>query len=67
MKVLVIEDEYKLGEYLRKGLSEQGFVVEVARDGVDGRHLAVEGEYDLIVLDVMLPGVDGFAVLAALR
>ena len=67
MKVLVIEDEYKLGEYLRKGLSEQGFVVEVARDGVDGRHLAVEGEYDLIVLDVMLPGVDGFAVLSALR
>jgi len=67
MKVLVVEDEYKLGEYLRKGLSEHGFVVEVARDGIDGKHLAVEGEYDLIVLDVMLPGVDGFSVLSTLR
>lgn len=67
MRVLLIEDEPKLAEYLRKGLSENGFVVDVARDGIDGRHLAVEGEYDLVVLDVMLPGVDGFSVLAALR
>jgi len=67
MKILVVEDEYKLGEYLRKGLSEHGFVVDVARDGIDGRHLAVEGEYDLLVLDVMLPGIDGFSVLSALR
>lgn len=67
MRILVIEDEYKLGEYLRKGLSEHGFVVEVAKDGIDGKHLALEGDHDLVVLDVMLPGVDGFAVLSALR
>jgi two-component system copper resistance phosphate regulon response regulator CusR len=67
MRVLLVEDEPKLAEYLRKGLTESGFVVDVAHDGIDGRHLAVEGEYDLVVLDVMLPGVDGFSVLAALR
>lgn len=67
MRVLVVEDEHKLAEYLRKGLTEQGFLVEVARDGIEGRHLAVEGEYDLVVLDVMLPGVDGFSILSALR
>ncbi|MEJ5992383.1 heavy metal response regulator transcription factor [Ramlibacter sp. PS3R-8] len=67
MKLLVVEDEAKLGAYLRKGLGEQGFVVDVARDGIDGRHLALEGEYDLIVLDAMLPGIDGFAVLSAIR
>ena len=67
MRVLLIEDEPKLAEYLRKGLTENGFVVDVAHDGIDGRHLALEGEYDLVVLDVMLPGVDGFSVLAALR
>lgn len=67
MRVLLVEDEPKLAEYLRKGLTENGFVVDVAHDGIDGRHLAVEGEYDLVVLDVMLPGVDGFSVLAALR
>lgn len=67
MRILVIEDEPKLADYLKKGLSEQSHVVDVARDGVDGRHLALEGEYDLIVLDVMLPGVDGFEVLASVR
>ncbi len=67
MRILVVEDELKLAEYLRKGLSEQGFIVDLARNGIDGRHLATEGQYDLIVLDVMLPGMDGFAVLAALR
>lgn len=67
MRVLLVEDEPKLAEYLRKGLTENGFVVDVAHDGIDGRHLAVEGEYDLVVLDVMLPGVDGFSVLASLR
>lgn len=67
MKILVIEDEPRLGEYLRKGLGEQGFAVEVALDGVDGRHLATEGDHDLVILDVSLPGIDGFAVLAALR
>jgi len=67
MRVLVVEDEIKLSEYLRKGLSENGYVVDVARNGIDGKHLSMEGEYDLIVLDVMLPGIDGFGVLAALR
>ena len=67
MKVLVIEDEIKLADYLRKGLTEEGFVVDVAHDGIDGLHLATELAYDLIVLDGMLPGIDGLAVLAALR
>ncbi|MBO0988902.1 heavy metal response regulator transcription factor [Delftia sp. SD083] len=67
MKVLVIEDEIKLADYPRKGLTEEGFVVDVAHDGIDGLHLATELAYDLIVLDGMLPGIDGLAVLAALR
>ncbi|WP_447917568.1 heavy metal response regulator transcription factor [Achromobacter aegrifaciens] len=67
MRILVIEDEPKLADYLKKGLSEQSHVVDLARDGVDGLHLALEGVYDLIILDVMLPGVDGFGVLAAVR
>ena len=67
MRVLVVEDEKKLAEYLRKGLSENGYVVDVAHDGIDGKHLAVHGDYDLVVLDVMLPGIDGFGVLQAIR
>ena len=67
MKLLLIEDEIKLAEYLRKGLSAAGHGVEVAHDGVDGLHLAMQGNYDLIVLDGMLPGIDGLGVLAALR
>lgn len=67
MKILVIEDEVKLAEYLRKGLTEEGFVVDVANNGIDGLHMAVEGQHDVIVLDRMLPGIDGLGVLAALR
>jgi two-component system copper resistance phosphate regulon response regulator CusR len=67
MRILVIEDELRLADYLRKGLSESGYVVDVAHDGIDGLHLALEGTYDLVVLDVMLPGKDGFEVLGALR
>jgi DNA-binding response OmpR family regulator len=67
MRLLLIEDEAKLGEYLRKGLAEEGYTVDVAVNGIDGLHLAMELDYDLIVLDGMLPGIDGFAVLAALR
>lgn len=67
MKILLIEDEIKLAQYLRKGLTEEGFVVDVAHNGVDGLHLAVEGQYEVIVLDRMLPGIDGLGVLAALR
>src|SRR3978361_3396 len=67
MKILIVEDETKTADYLHKGLTEHSCVVDVARNGLDGRHLAVENDYDAIVLDVMLPGVDGFGVLEALR
>jgi two-component system copper resistance phosphate regulon response regulator CusR len=67
MRLLIIEDEPRLAAYLHKGLREHGHVVDVVRDGIDGRHLALEGDYDLVLLDVMLPGVDGFAVLKDLR
>jgi len=67
MKLLIVEDEPKTAEYLNKGLAEQGFTVDVASNGVDGQHLALAFDYDLIVLDAMLPGVDGFALLRALR
>jgi two-component system copper resistance phosphate regulon response regulator CusR len=67
MKLLVVEDEVKLAEYLRKGLTEEGYVVDVAHNGVDGLHLAMEGDYELLVLDGMLPGIDGLGLLAALR
>ena len=67
MRVLVVEDEARLADYLHKGLSENGYVVDVARDGIDGLHLATEGAYDLVILDVMLPGRDGFDVLRHLR
>ncbi len=67
MKLLVIEDEVKLAQYLRKVLTEEGYVVDVAHNGVDGLHLAVQGNYDLVLLDSMLPGIDGLGVLAALR
>ena len=67
MRILVIEDEHKLGDYLVKGLTESGFVVDLARSGLEGRSLALNGDYDLLVLDVMLPGIDGFAVLEAVR
>ena len=67
MRLLIVEDTPRLAEYLRKGLSESGHVVDVAHDGIDGKHLALEGDYDLVILDVMLPGIDGFGVLKALR
>jgi two-component system copper resistance phosphate regulon response regulator CusR len=67
MRLLVIEDEPKLADYLHKGLSENGYVVDIARDGIEGRHLATEGEYDLLLLDLMLPGIDGFGVLKSVR
>ena len=67
MRLLIVEDEPKTGDYLHKGLSENGFVVDVARNGIDGKHLALNGDYDLVVLDVGLPGVDGWAVLTAIR
>jgi two-component system copper resistance phosphate regulon response regulator CusR len=67
MRVLVIEDEAKIADYVKRGLSEAGYTVDVARDGIEGRYLALEGDYQLVILDIMLPGIDGFGVLAALR
>ena len=67
MRLLVIEDEVKLAQYLHKGLSESGHVVDVAHDGIEGRRLALGGDYDLVLLDLMLPGVDGFGILSAIR
>jgi len=67
MKILIVEDEPKTSEYLRQGLSEAGFVVDLARNGLDGHHLASTETYDLIILDVMLPDVDGWRILKSLR
>jgi two-component system copper resistance phosphate regulon response regulator CusR len=67
MRLLIVEDEAKTRDYLHKGLTENGFVVDTAATGVDGLHFASTGEYDLIILDVMLPGVSGWQVLEALR
>ena len=67
MKILIIEDEPKTGDYLRQGLREAGFVVDLVSNGEDGLHQALEGEHDLVILDVMLPGMDGWQVLRSLR
>ena len=67
MKILVIEDEVKTAKFLKKGLSEAGYVIDVAADGLEGLHLAQEIDFDLIILDVMLPMLDGWQVLARLR
>ena len=67
MKILVIEDESKTAKFLKKGLSEVGFVVDVAGDGLEGLHLAQEVDFDLLILDVMLPSLDGWQVLTRLH
>ena len=67
MKILVIEDEPRAADYLRQGLMESGYAVEVAHNGTDGLHAAVHGDHGLVILDIMLPGIDGFTVLSALR
>lgn len=67
MKILVVEDEPKTGDYLRKGLTESGYTVHLARTGNEGELLALSEQYDLIVLDVMLPGRDGWQILQTLR
>ncbi len=67
MRILVIEDEMKTAKFLKKGLSEAGFVVDVGRDGLEGLHLAQEMDFDLLILDVMLPGLDGWEILTRLR
>lgn len=58
MKLLIVEDEDKTGEYLKQGLSEAGFVVDLSNNGLDGHHLAMTGHYDLLILDVMLPDME---------
>lgn len=67
MKILVVEDEAKTGNYLRQGLVEAGFVVDLLRDGQDGLHAARQEVYDLLILDVMLPGLSGWQILETLR
>ena len=67
MKVLLVEDDRKIAAAVKRGLQAEGFAVEVAADGIEGRWLATEGAYDLIVLDIMLPGRNGYQVCADLR
>ena len=67
MRLLVVEDETKTADYLRQGLTEAGFQVSLARNGLDGHHLAMTESFDLIILDVMLPDVDGWRILQSLR
>ncbi len=67
MKILVVEDEKKTGNYLKQGLAEAGFIVDLAETGLDGHHLAMTGSYDLLILDVMLPDIDGWKILKSIR
>ena len=67
MRILIVEDEPKTAAYGSKGLTEHAYVVDVASNGIEGLHLATSGNYDLILLDVMLPGADGWTVLQGLR
>jgi two-component system, OmpR family, copper resistance phosphate regulon response regulator CusR len=67
MKILVIEDEIKTARFLKKGLNESGFVVDISTNGSEGLHLALEMQFDVIILDLMLPEMDGWQVLSRLR
>jgi len=67
MRILLVEDENKTAAYLSKGLSESGFMVDVAKDGEEGLFNALNHHYDLIILDVMLPKLDGWAIMAGIR
>lgn len=67
MRILVVEDEKKVANFLKHGLEEERYVVETVHDGVDGLHLARDKSFDAILLDVMLPGIDGFEILRRLR
>ncbi|HMW57184.1 MAG TPA: response regulator, partial [Accumulibacter sp.] len=67
MKILVIEDEPKTGTYLKQGLLEAGFVADLVSNGLDGLHFALTEAYDLVILDVMLPGIDGWQILQGIR
>ncbi|MCP2072484.1 UNVERIFIED_ORG: two-component system copper resistance phosphate regulon response regulator CusR [Pseudomonas lini] len=67
MRLLIVEDEEKTSSYVHRGLSELGYIVDVATNGIDGLHYALEMDYDVVILDVMLPGKDGYGVLQGLR
>ncbi len=67
MKLLIVEDDHKTVKYLQKGLTEEGFVVDACDNGEDGLEYALDNQYDLIVLDIMLPGRDGWSVLVEMR
>ena len=67
MRILVVEDEAKTADYLKRGLEESGYRVEVARNGVDGKYLIEEETFDLVILDVMLPGLDGWEPVQGVR
>lgn len=67
MKLLIVEDQAKTGQYLCQGLTEAGFKTELVADGISGQHLALTGDYALLILDVMLPGRDGWQILQAVR
>ncbi|MCO6524074.1 MAG: heavy metal response regulator transcription factor [Candidatus Schmidhempelia sp.] len=67
MKLLVVEDEQKTGEYLRQGLVESGYVVDLTKNGLDGYHKAMTEDYDLIILDIMLPDINGWKIVQSLR
>ena len=67
MKLLIVEDQARTGQYLSQGLNEAGFATELATDGETGQFLALTGDHDLLILDVMLPGRDGWQILQAVR
>jgi len=67
MRVLVVEDEPKMARILRRGLEDEGYAIDTAPDGIDGLHMATENDYDAVILDVMLPGHDGFEVCRKMR
>jgi two-component system copper resistance phosphate regulon response regulator CusR len=67
MRILIVEDERKAADYLQKSLRESGYIVEVASNGFDGRYMIEEFDFDLVILDVMLPGLDGWALLQLVR
>jgi two-component system copper resistance phosphate regulon response regulator CusR len=67
MRILIVEDEPKTAAYVQKGLAEHGYAVDIANDGLDGLHLATITNYDLILLDILLPGIDGWSVLQGVR
>lgn len=67
MRILLVEDDLKTGDYLKQGLTEAGYITDWVSDGLSGKHQALSETYDLIILDVMLPMLDGWSVLSAIR